>query len=282
MHINVLELKAVLFGLRALCADFRDVHLRLVADNTTVVACIERRGSMRPMLQGLTEEIYDWALVRNVELSAAYLPGVENVKADGLSRDATFGHEWKVLPDIFARLCVRFGSPVLDLFATRINSQLPSYVSWFPDPYAVKINAFSFVWDSSVLYYAFSPFSLIGRVLRKVEADRATVLLVAPVWPTQVWFPRLLSMLAESPVFLPRTCLTLPQSPGLSHPLGRRLGLAGMLICGDPLRRMAYHQRLGVSYLPPGRSGRGTRMIDISIGGSSFVSQGRLIRFCPL
>ena len=282
VHINVLELKAVLFGLRALCADLSHVHLRLVADNTTVVACIERKGSMRPVLQGLTEDIFEWALVRDIELSAAYLPGIENVTADSLSRDTTFDHEWMVLPDVFAALCARFGTPVVDLFATRINHQLPSFVSWYPDPYAVRINAFSFAWDSSELYYAFPPFSVISRVLRKVEADRATVLLVAPVWPTQVWFPRLLSMLVDAPVFLPRKCLTLPQSPESLHPLGRRLALAGMVICGDPLSRLTYRQRLGDSCFPPVRRGRWTRMTDISLGGSSFVSQGKSIRFCPL
>ena len=47
--------------------------------------------------------------------------------------------------------------------------------------------------------YASPPWNLIGRVLAKVEKQKANVVLVAPVWPSQPWYPRLLSLLVEIP-----------------------------------------------------------------------------------
>ena len=36
-HVNILELKAILFGLKSLC-DQAGVHVRVMTDNTTVLA----------------------------------------------------------------------------------------------------------------------------------------------------------------------------------------------------------------------------------------------------
>ena len=114
----------------------------------------------------LTEEIFVWAFARDNSLSAEYLKGSENTIADRLSRKVLYFTEWKLDPRVFSRLCSRFGYPGVDLFATRLNFQLPDYVSWKPDPMAFRIDAFSFLWDPDNLYYAFPPFSMMGRLLR--------------------------------------------------------------------------------------------------------------------
>ena len=51
----------------------------------------------------------------------------------------------------------------IDMFASRLNYQLPKYVSYLPDPHAIAVDAFSVTWNSIV--YLFPPFSVIGRVL---------------------------------------------------------------------------------------------------------------------
>ena len=281
-HINVLELKAVLLGLGALCSAVRDSHIRLVTDNTTVVACIEKGGSMKSHLMSLTESIFSWAFERGISLSAEHLSGVENVVADRLSRDDSFSKEWRLLPSLFDGLCHLFGSPRVDLFATRLNFHVQKFVSWKPDPLAWKVDAFSFCWDPEILHYAFPPFSLVGKVLRKVELDGSLLVLVAPMWATQVWFPKMLHLLADVPVVLPSACLTLPQDPRAVHPMGDRLGLAGMLISGDPSRRKEFRRGLETFCVPPGRKGRRYSTEGTSIGGLTFVSQGQLIRFVRL
>ena len=234
---------------------------------------------MTPKLMALVESIFTWAFARDISLSAEHLPGVDNVIADRLSRDTSYDKEWQLLPALFDQLCARFGAPEVDLFATRINFLLQRYVSWRPDPCAWKIDAFTFAWPAGVLYYAFPPFSLVGSVLRKVEQDGALVMLVAPMWATQVWFPKLLHLLVDVPVLLPNNCVPLPQDPSASHPLGSRLGLAGMIISGDPLLRREFRQGLEPFYAHPGGRERRFNTDGISIGGSTFVSGDRLIRF---
>ena len=47
MHINALELKAILFGLRSLCDHVCDSHIKILSGNTTSVHCINNIGSCR-------------------------------------------------------------------------------------------------------------------------------------------------------------------------------------------------------------------------------------------
>ena len=75
-------------------------------------------------------------------------------------------------------------NPKIDLFASRLNNQLPVFVSYRPDPLAMTINAFTLDWGK-IPFYAFSPFSIIPRVLQKIFHDKATCILVVPGWPNQ-------------------------------------------------------------------------------------------------
>ena len=44
------------------------------------------------------------------------------------------------------------------------------------------------------------PWNLIGRVLAKVKKQGANVILIAPVWPSQPWYPKLLGLLVSCPL----------------------------------------------------------------------------------
>ena len=48
--------------------------------------------------------------------------------------------------------------------------------------------------------YANPQWNLIGRVLKKVEEQAVDLVLVAPVWPSQPWYPKLLSLLIAQPL----------------------------------------------------------------------------------
>ena len=69
-------------------------------------------------------------------------------------------------------------------------------------PRAEATDAFAQDW-SAKRGYAHPPWCLITRVLFKVQAQQASLVLVAPVWPTQVRFPVLVSMLVDIPILLP-------------------------------------------------------------------------------
>lgn len=277
-HINCLELKAILLSLKSLCKRCEQTHIRLRSDNSTAIACINRCGSTKLNLNTLTEQIFDWAAMREITLSAEYIRGIDNVEADAESRVRNIDTEWILLPCIFKRLCEVFFSPDIDLFASHINAQTSSYVSWKPDPYASFTNAFTFHW-SNLRCYAFPPFSVIGRMVRKILEDRATSLAILPLWPNQTWFPMALQLLAAPPLLLPRASLVLPQDPSRVHPQTSKLILSAMILSGDPLRTEAFRRKLPNFCFSHGDRARNRSMGHISKDGCLFVSSGKLILF---
>ena len=44
-HINVLEVKAILFGLKSLPRHIQLAHIKILCDNSTAVACINKFGT---------------------------------------------------------------------------------------------------------------------------------------------------------------------------------------------------------------------------------------------
>ena len=106
-----------------------------------------------------------------------------------MSRQNSDKLEWALNFFSFPTLSTLVFKPDIDLFASRLNKQLPVFVSWHPEPgcYAVV-----FLW-TPFKCYAFPPFCLIPRVLEKMEREYVDqFLLIAPVWPMQTWFPLLL------------------------------------------------------------------------------------------
>ena len=114
-----------------------------------------------------------WELseVRNIHLSAVYLPGHLDLIADTLSLLINLDSEWMLNPSIFRQVC-----PKVDLFATRVNNQVPNFLSQYPDPEAMTTNAFTVSW-SGHLNYAYPLFSPIMKCLKKIQTDKAIVLL---------------------------------------------------------------------------------------------------------
>lgn len=141
-------------------------------------------GGKISTLHALARAIWLWCKQRNIWLTACHLPGRENIEADKFSRNLSKDMEWMLDNNIFQKICTYFGTPNIDLFASRINSQLADYVSYLPDPSAKAVDAFSFVWKYDKLYYMFPPFSIPGQTLKKMETDRARAILVVPLWTT--------------------------------------------------------------------------------------------------
>ena len=194
LHINVLELKATFLAIQAFLKNQSNLAVKLRLDNTTAVTYVNNQGGTRsPSLTLLTLELWNWCLQRNILITAEHLPGVSNVLADRESRTFIDSSDWKLQPEIIQYF---LKDREIDLFATRLTNQLKSYVSWRPDPHAVATDAFSIDW-SQMKGYAFPPFNLIPRTLMKVINDNANIVLVAPVWQTQHWWPLLLQLTVQ-------------------------------------------------------------------------------------
>ena len=199
-HINVLEMLAIDFALKATVADKHDIHVRIMCDNTTAIAGIRKQGSTRtPEINRIARDLWLWALERNIWLSAVHIPGIENVEADEASRNFKDELEWTLQDVWFRKICDRFGSPIMDLFASRLNFKVKVFCSFKPDPLASVVDAFTFPWNKG-LYYGFPPFCLLGRTLQQIVQDGTSIILIVPNWPTKAWYPLFQRLLTRTPM----------------------------------------------------------------------------------
>lgn len=130
--------------LQSLCASMSSAHIRTLIDNTTAVhKYINKMVGMKENLNDITREVILWCKQRNIWLAAAHLPGSKNVEADFESRNQNEDTEWSLDKKCFQRVTNCFGQPDIDLFAFRLNHQLPVYSSYKPDPNAKFVDVFS-------------------------------------------------------------------------------------------------------------------------------------------
>ena len=155
-HINFLELLAAFLSLRKFNPP-RHSHIRLVMDNITAVGCLKRGGSRSPILNGLMKLFVKLQIKKKWFLSTSHLSGIRNVVADSLSRQKPVSTEWTLDKTSFLTISQLQPPPEVDLFATRLNHQLPLYVSPFTDPKAVAVDAFRLDWNIWNTVYLFPP-----------------------------------------------------------------------------------------------------------------------------
>ena len=129
----------------------------------------------------VTQEIWEFVLSSGSTVTAQHLPGKDNEIADFQSRVFRDSSSWRLCPEIFQGLLRLFPWLRVHLFADGLNHQLQRYWSRRPDPHAEGVDALTTVWKGMGAY-DFPPFRLILRILRKVQNEGATLLLVAPVW----------------------------------------------------------------------------------------------------
>ena len=215
LHINLLELKAVLLALQHFLPRCREKQVLIASDNTTVVSYINKQGGTHSFqMCALMWRLLTWCNKHNITLRSRHVPGALNVIADGLSRKGQIqATEWSLSPKIFKQICQLWECPQLDLFATSKNKKLPVYVSLTPDPQAFAVDALNIQWDKMVAY-AYPPTALLPRIVQKLQSQLCRLILVAPGWPTKPWFWDLVEMSLDIPRRLPpvQTLLKQPMS----------------------------------------------------------------------
>ena len=96
------------------------------------------------------------------------------------SRECETRTEWRLNRDVFLDINNKLEFyPEVDLFASRVNTQLNRFVSYRPDPESQDVNAFSLYWGD-IKFYAFPPFSCIPKVIQKIFQDKAKGILIVP------------------------------------------------------------------------------------------------------
>ena len=284
LHINVLEMKAVLFALKAFTKDKSSCQVHIKTDNVTTVAHINKMGGTRSQdLIQVTKEMWEYCMLKTITITAEHLPGHDNVVADWQSREYQDSSNWKLSVPVFQKIVQILGPVTVDMFADRMNAQMPVFYSWKPDPDAAVTDAFSMTW-TQVLGYAFPPFCLIGRTLAKVRQDRATIVLVAPTWHAQPWYTHLITMLVAEPVLLPPMPNLLVAPDGKPHPLVQtnRLTLAAWKVSADRKAQKSFQNTLEHFSAKTDGTARTALTRSPGINGLAGVVNNRLIQFRPL
>ena len=284
LHINCLELLGAKFAVQAFAKDKQNVVIQLHLDNTTAIAYINHMGGTRStMLCSMARALWDWCLQRHIFLVASHIPGRINVEADHLSRTVTDRHDWQLNPTVFQELNSLWGPLEVDLFATRITRQVTRFYSWKPDPLAEATDAFRQNW-SGLKGFANPPWGLVGRCLQHVLQEEATIVLVTPFWPAQVWFPALFPLLLDFPRLLPeRPDLLVNHHRDYKIPLpDKACRLVAWYISGDRTRVQDFQMKQSRSSWHHGEHQQPRITTPPGESGSNGVWERMPIQFLPL
>ena len=244
MHINCLELLAVKLAISSLLPLHPNVkHVRIMSDNSTAISYINKQGGTHCLLlNDIAGEIWQMCIEFQVHISAAHIPGKHNILADTASREFHDSAEWMLPHTLFQNIIRAYGTPEIDLFASRLNKQLQVYASWKPDPDSTHIDAMSISWSGKFIYI-FPPFSMIWPVLTKLEKDRVEkAIIIIPKWSTQSWYPRIMKKVLADPIMIESSMLVLPGTTKV-HPLAPKLKMVAMF-CSWRETQMSNSRRL--------------------------------------
>lgn len=153
------------------------------------------------------------------------------MEADSESRRLKAETEYSLSWSSFKEISVKLGKPEVDLFAARINAKCKDYVSWLRDPGSMAIDAFTLDWGK-YFFYAFPPFIIIARVLRKIINDSARGIVVVPLWPSQPWYPLYCSMLNSQPIYFEPSSNLLISPDRQPHPLWDKITMVAGVLSG--------------------------------------------------
>ena len=164
LHIYVLELKAEFLALKHFKSQCQNQTVLFNTDNLTVVAYINKQGRSHLVeMCALLWRIMSWCHRFKISLHARYIPGCLNSLARSTQIQST---DWSLHPQVFKRICQKWFTPQVDLFATYLNYKLPLYVFPVPDQQAWNIAALNISWLGLVAY-AYPPTVLLLKVVQK-------------------------------------------------------------------------------------------------------------------
>ena len=168
LHINILELMAVELAVKTFTRNRKVSSIHLQIDNTVALSYLMKMGGTKSWeLTKISKRIWHYLLDKEITLTAEWIPTQLNIVADWESRNVKDSTEWKLSQTIFQKICKAMGTPNIDLFASRVSHQVPTYLSLKADPCCQAVDAIQQDWNP-FFPYAFPPFCLISKVLRQL------------------------------------------------------------------------------------------------------------------
>ncbi|MGA9040188.1 MAG: reverse transcriptase domain-containing protein [Terriglobales bacterium] len=221
------ELSGVLAALQTFQDYLTGRYVRLRTDNLQVVAHITNTGGHSILLTRIMRDIWQLTMDHEFHLEPEHIPGTLMTEegVDALSREIPISRDdWMLHPTIFQELDHLWGPCSVDRFASALNVQCRDQRplrfnsrSW--EPNADAIDAFTQSWTlsphgSREINWCNPPFNLVGRVIGKIIQERATAIVILPLWKAQWWWPivvekshELLPLPHAQDLFFPRSQL---------------------------------------------------------------------------
>jgi hypothetical protein len=211
MHRAALELYGLAMAFRAAASNpaFRGKRFRVRVDAMVTVWYFKNYGGRSALLNKIFRFLWEQLrAVGSTIVDMVHTPGSQFVieGTDLLSRPVSFPEnsvadrdQWRVAASWFDRIQQWAGvSFVADLFADRDNHRLPIF---FSDEICAEAagqpDCFANRWPAGVLY-AFPPLHLIPRLLQHALVTDSHLVILVPDWPSQPWWPRLMSITTSS------------------------------------------------------------------------------------
>ena len=247
--INWLVLKTVHLAILHFLDLLKNWSVMIGSDNLATIYNLDKQGGTHsPDLCYLAWEILRLCHQHKILVRVQHLTGKLNVLADQLSRShKAIPTEWSLCPRVFRAIARELSHPGIDLFATALNHQTQVYISLCPDPNALALDALSVDWSSLPLAYGFPPMLILPNVLQKIRQSSVNIILVAPAWPTQSWFPDLLNLSMAAPLEIPVVPDLLSQTVQRKTWTHRNPGMYNYhawMLSGIPSKREAFLRRL--------------------------------------
>ncbi|XP_076098942.1 uncharacterized protein LOC143068621 [Mytilus galloprovincialis] len=123
--------------------------------------------------------------------------------------------------------------------------------------------------------------NLLSRCIFKIREDGARGVVIAPFWQTQTWFPRLMQLLTDNPIVLPKNkkILNLPHDPQSVHPLHKKMKLIACLVSGVASENEDFLKKQPTYSCRLGNQVQRNSTKCISGNGSNIVTKNKLIAF---
>ena len=211
MYQAALELYGLAMSFRAASTDarMRNKRFRVRVDAMVTVWYFKNSGGRSILLNKVLRFLWEQLrAVGSTIVDMVHVPGSTFVSegTDLLSRPPAFPENtvadrdnWRLELSWFQRVQVWAGCTfAADLFADRDNHRLPVFFSAAVCAEASGVpDCFANQWPLGVLY-AFPPLHLIPRLVQHASTTDAEIVILVPDWPSQPWWPKLMSITTKS------------------------------------------------------------------------------------